>query len=454
MKRLLSLWFGLSAPVSRRVYTASGFGLMLFKYGVEAAAIHAVTGNWLSPLTYLNPLLSARQQVLAGHDGLFWALALWTLPFLWIGVSMTLRRAEDAGLSRFVALLYFLPVVSYLLMLTLCALPSRPRAEARPGSTTRVTRDPLRSALLGMGVGMLIALGTVAASVLAFGLYGTTLFVGAPFLMGAASAFVFNHGVPRTMGSTFLVAGGAVLLAGGALLLFALEGLLCLIMAAPLALALAMMGAVLGRAAAAAPNLRPRGVAAMMVLPLPVFAGIDLVRPPSPVREVVTVAEIAAPPAAVWPSVVAVSDLVEPPALVFRLGIAYPQRATIEGRGVGALRRCEFSTGAFLEPITAWEEPKRLAFDVAAQPPPLHELSPYRRVFARHLDGYLRVRSGEFLLRPLSGGRARLEGRTRYELRVFPASYWGLWSDALIHAIHTRVLEHIKLQTERGQKRT
>jgi hypothetical protein len=47
-------------------------------------------------------------------------------------------------------------------------------------------------------------------------------------------------------------------------------------------------------------------------------------------------------------------------------------------------------------------------------------------------------------LRPLSGGRTRLEGRTRYELRVFPAAYWSLWSDALIHAIHTRVLEHIQ----------
>ena len=55
--------------------------------------------------------------------------------------------------------------------------------------------------------------------------------------------------------------------------------------------------------------------------------------------------------------------------------------------------------------------------------------------------GTARVEAG---LRPLPGGRTRLEGRTRYEMRVFPAAYWGLWSDALIHAIHTRVLEHIQ----------
>jgi hypothetical protein len=214
-------------------------------------------------------------------------------------------------------------------------------------------------------------------------------------------------------------------------------------MAAPLGIALASMGAFLGRALAVRVPSRPAGVAAL-VLPLPLFAGIDLAELPPRMREVVSVVEIDAPPQAVWPNVVAFSSLQEPPLWVFRLGIAYPQRATIDGRGVGAVRRCEFSTGAFVEPITAWDEPVRLGFDVAAQPPPMQELSPYRHVLAPHLDGYLQVRSGEFLLVPLPGGRTRLEGRTRYEMRVFPAAYWSLWSDALIHAIHTRVLEHIR----------
>ena len=269
------------------------------------------------------------------------------------------------------------------------------------------------------------------------------LFVATPFVMGAVSAFAFNRGGPRPAGTTVLVAVGAVLLAGGAVLLFALEGALCLMMAAPLGVALASMGAFLGRALAVRLPSRPAGVAALM-LPLPLFAGIDVAQPPPRVREVVTVVEVDAPPQAVWPNVVAFSSLQEPPLWVFRLGIAYPQRATIDGRGVGAVRRCEFSTGAFVEPITAWDEPVRLGFDVAAQPPPMQELSPYRHVLAPHLDGYLQVRSGEFLLVPLPGGRTRLEGRTRYEMRVFPAAYWSLWSDALIHAIHTRVLEHIR----------
>ena len=43
----------------------------------------------------------------------------------------------------------------------------------------------------------------------------------------------------------------------------------------------------------------------------------------------------------------------------------------IEGEGVGAVRHCVFSTGAFVEPITIWNEPRHLRFDVTAMPEPM-----------------------------------------------------------------------------------
>ena len=59
------------------------------------------------------------------------------------------------------------------------------------------------------------------------------------------------------------------------------------------------------------------------------------------------------------------------------------------GQGVGAVRHCVFSTGPFVEPITAWDEPRRLEFAVTQNPPPMHEWSPYRDLTPRHLHGYL-----------------------------------------------------------------
>jgi uncharacterized protein YndB with AHSA1/START domain len=214
-------------------------------------------------------------------------------------------------------------------------------------------------------------------------------------------------------------------------------------MALPLAIPLGMLGAMLGEAIAKERRASSPVEAALLFLVLPLSGAIEARLQNPPLREVLTSIEIDAPPAQVWPHVLGFTDIDEPPQWFFRLGIAYPVRARLAGKGVGAVRHCEFSTGAFVEPITAWEEPRRLAFDVERQPPPMHEWSPYRHVHAQHLLDTLRSRRGEFRLVPLSGGRTRLEGRTFYQLSMEPQPYWSFFSDLLIHRIHQRVLAHI-----------
>ena len=121
----------------------------------------------------------------------------------------------------------------------------------------------------------------------------------------------------------------------------------------------------------------------------------------------------------------------------------------LAGTGVGAVRYCEFSTGPFVEPITVWDENRRLAFDVVRQPHPMHEWSPYANLEPAHLNGFFRSRRGEFRLTPLEGGKSTLlEGTTWYQHDIWPASYWRVWSDWLIHSIHLRVLEHIRALAE------
>ena len=236
---------------------------------------------------------------------------------------------------------------------------------------------------------------------------------------------------------------------GGAILLTAQEGAICLLMALPLAVGIGLMGGALGREVALR-DMAPASRAMLAVVALPLSATLDAGRPATGLREVRSSIEIDAPPADVWHHVVAFSALPEPTELVFRAGISYPRRAEIVGEGVGAVRYCVFSTGAFVEPITRWEPGRRLSFDVAAQPRPLHEWSPYADIAPPHLDGYIRSRRGEFRLVPLDGGRrTRLEGSTWYELRLYPEAYWVLFGDALIHRIHARVLAHVKRETER-----
>jgi hypothetical protein len=262
--------------------------------------------------------------------------------------------------------------------------------------------------------------------------------------MGATSAWIYNRGAPRSVRSTIGVAMLSVVVAALALLLFALEGAVCLAMAAPLAFIGAALGALVGKAMSTSP---PRGVIRSGLLPgalaLIALGGAERSVSSPELHVVETSVVIDAPPERVWRHVVGFSDITAEPAWYFRAGIAAPLRARIDGQGVGAVRRCEFTTGSFVEPITVWDPPHHLAFDVTEQPAPMLELSPYQHVDAPHLDGAFRSQRGEFILEALPGGRTRLRGRTYYALDMFPQPYFKLLSDALLHRIHRRVLDHI-----------
>ncbi|HEU4454178.1 MAG TPA: SRPBCC family protein, partial [Longimicrobium sp.] len=171
-------------------------------------------------------------------------------------------------------------------------------------------------------------------------------------------------------------------------------------------------------------------------------------RDPPEIFAVTTVVEVAATPRQVWPNVIEFGEIAAPPDFVFRAGVAHPLRARIEGEGVGAVRYCEFSTGPFVEPVTVWDAPRRLGFDVAEQPAALREWSPYRTVYAPHVKGFFRSARGEFRLVELPGGRTRLEGSTWYTLDVHPHAYWRPIAEWLLTSIHTRVLQQVKRETE------
>jgi uncharacterized protein YndB with AHSA1/START domain len=236
----------------------------------------------------------------------------------------------------------------------------------------------------------------------------------------------------------------------GLCLLFGVEGLICIAMALLFASPLLILGSLAGRALASTDCRKRRlpggGVTCWIILLVLVPVEAALNEPQS--RVVLTSAVIHAPPEAVWKAVLGFPPIEEPPSWPFRVGIAMPVSAQIIGEGVGAHRRCSFTTGDFVEPITAWEPPHRLAFDVSEQPPPMRELSLWD-TSPPHLDGFVRALRGEFRLIPLGDGRTRIEGRTWYTLDIHPVTAWAPISDSLIHAIHRRVLRHIVTVAER-----
>jgi hypothetical protein len=166
-----------------------------------------------------------------------------------------------------------------------------------------------------------------------------------------------------------------------------------------------------------------------------------------------TAIEIDAPPERVWAELPSMPEMPPTDDWVLRDVVAYPLRATLDGKGVGAKRICQLSTGDALETVDEWGPPRTLGFVIDVQPDPMRELTLYRTVRQPHLDGYVRNRRGEFSLEALPGGRTRLTGRSWYSVRLAPERYWRWWSDFFVRRVHARVLRVVKERAERLERR-
>jgi hypothetical protein len=378
-------------------------------------------------------------------------------------VILTLQRLIDAELPRWLTVLFFVPFVNLLFFAILVAMPSRdsrtaselPRVKPVTGLRRRhyhFARDSYwRSGLVAVFMTVPLTVLLVWAETLVIGSYGFSLFVGAPFAIGFLASLIVGFSSPKPLWICILTGFITGFLGAVGVVVVALEGIICLIMAAPIATLLILFGSVVGYVIQARPWLGeglPAAVLAVLIT-LPALTAAESFGDPEPsLREVRTSVDIDATPEQVWKIVIEFPELPEPEDWVFQSGIAYPCRAKINGTGVGAVRECIFSTGAFVEPIDVWNEPQLLAFRVTDQPPPMKELSPFH-IHPPHLDNYLKSERGQFRLERLSNGTTRLEGTTWYRNRMWPATYWDFWSDRIIQRIHGRVLTHIKTESEK-----
>lgn len=448
-------WWGWEGSIDRGPYALAGLVLLAVKYNLDRLLASAFGQKWevWNYLAFGGTLLTVPRS-----DARFYAaMVALALPFIWAGTALTVRRVRSMGMPLWLAALFFLPGVNLLFFLLLTLAPSRVASGAKGSGRARlldrvIPNHPVGSAALGVLLSGVAGVSTVLVGVQALGGYGWGLFVGLPFTMGLLSVLVYGYHERRSLIQCLEVSLITIGVGGAALIAAALEGVFCLIMALPLAIPLAVLGAWIGYLIQCHPQ--PRVTAPqvfLLLLAAPVLSGAEaVVLPGPPLLAVETAVDVDAPPEAVWQQVVSFAELPEPDFWLFRIGIAYPRRAEIYGEGAGAVRHCVFSTGPFVEPIHVWDAPWRLRFGVIAQPPPMRELSPYSQVHAPHLDHFLVSREGQFLLTPLAGGRTRLIGTTWYENRMWPADYWRRWSDWIIHRIHQRVLDHIKDRVEHG----
>ena len=453
--------FNWDGTAGRARYLGTGLVLLALKHNLDRL-LAAMFGYPWSPISYwvfVSP--DGGIKALKPDDAMFYVVLLvFAMPFIFVGTAMTLQRLRDAGLPLWLVMLFYVPFLNLIFFAILSVIPSRQPVAEGSKLASRLGRlipeGEFGSAVFGIVVTALLAVLETVFSTNGLGQYGWGLFVGIPFFLGLNSSMIYGFHRPRSLGKCLLVAALSTALVGLALLAFAIEGIICLGMALPIAVPIALFGGAIGyvlqkRLSFSASTLR---VASVVCLLLPgVFLLEYSVGEAPSLYEQKTSIVIKSDPQTVFKHVVSFSELPPPTEAMFKTGIAYPIRAEMHGQGVGAERHCVFSTGAFVEPITVWDEPRLLAFDVVGQPPAMEELSMYKNIHPPHLENYFLAKRGQFHVTALPDGTTLLEGTTWYQNRYWPAAYWHLWSDHVIDGIHTRVLLHIKSLAEQESQK-
>lgn len=447
--RQLLTWNG---TIDRQGYVVWGIVLLAIKYNLDRVTASVFGGgSWFITDYIFQGNVPAISDLSTKTETFYLILVLQSLPFIWFGTVLCVKRLREAALPSWLVIFFFIPFVNLILFILLAAIPARSSVISTNDRflDRLIPKSRWGSAMLSIGLVLLLSLITTLLLISYMNDYGWSMFVGIPFFLGFGSVLLYGYHRKLSYLQSLGVAVTAVMFFSGIIFMLAFEGVICIAMALPIFFAVAFLGATIGYAIHS--HSRTASLNAFVV-PVLIIPMIGLVEHQSsrvaPVVSVETEIIVHATRQEVWDQLVAFGRIDEPTELLFRTGIAYPIHAEIEGSGVGATRKCNFTTGPFIEPITVWDEPRLLEFGVLDQPPPMIEWSIYQDMKIPHLDGYFRSNKGQFRLEVMGDGSTRLIGTTWYSHDVWPNIYWQQWSNYILHAIHKRVLMHIKVKAE------
>jgi uncharacterized protein YndB with AHSA1/START domain len=425
----------------------SQHAVVAFSFWISGHRLDPGAAFWLLPLRQLAWAKDLPIAVVA------FAFAI-CLAVTWLLAALSFRRAAYAHWGYWLAALTIVPAVQIAAVLLLALLhrddTPPPDADSRAPWGQRLQDADVdvrsRNALQGLVAGVGVIVLAVLISALTFGAYGFGLFVLTPLLVGITTGYMANRGTSLSSDRTAALVILASALGGMALVMLALEGLVCIILASPLAIVIALIGGGIGRSYAI--SARGEDSPVMCVALLPMVFACEAVLPPAATIITNQSIIVAAPPEAVWKALTSDDPIATPPGLIGLSGLAYPIRGRILGEAVGGERQGQFSTGVARERITAWEPARRLSFTVLSQPPAMEEMSPYRRVHAPHVSGYFETGETSFELQPMPSGATRISVRASHVLRIDPIPYWEPLARWAVRKNTGRVLQDIQDKAE------
>ncbi|TGE13084.1 SRPBCC family protein [Hymenobacter elongatus] len=247
---------------------------------------------------------------------------------------------------------------------------------------------------------------------------------------------------------------GAALLFLLSALLFHLEGVICLIIIAPLFIILSAVGGILyrffTRGKNSSNNHKTFVVASFALLPFLAAPLESQFATPDDFRRVENTILIQAPVEAVWHNIIRVPPISAQDlgsSLVDKIGFPRPVEATLSFEGVGGVRHATFERGVeFIETVDVWEPLRRISFSIvpntATIPPTTFD--EHVTVGGRFFD----VLRGTYELQPVDARHTRLILYSQQRLSTRLNPYAGLWTDFVMSEIQSRIVRVVAKRSE------
>jgi hypothetical protein len=192
--------------------------------------------------------------------------------------------------------------------------------------------------------------------------FGTSFFVFLPFIIG----YILGKSTVKKFSFYGLIISSIVffilLLAGG------LEGMVCILMALPLAIIATLIGVGVKRITEKENN-RSDTLVKSSILPLLIFIGFgflekEITRNDEEIISVKTEMTLPYSNIEVYETIKSVDTLIAEKSFLMKLDLPIPNKCILEKEQVGGLRTCYFSGGTITEKITELEKGKILRMDV------------------------------------------------------------------------------------------
>jgi hypothetical protein len=332
-----------------------------------------------------------------------------------------------------------------------------------------VESEDMSESIRGTFTKRLLFAGAIVGAI--YGIVLRTLFSSQPFnRFGGAMTWAFLLGVPFAMGfiTIFLIErrerspfwvwivwpwlpvfSGAL-----ATVVAMLEGVICVVMLAPVGLFCASLGGI-----AAGSLVRLSGhrkindviAGAVLLMPLAIGPHEQRILYSREIHTTENTIDIAASAPVIWTNIErvrAIQPAELPNSWSHRIGFPDPVEATLSDEGVGGERHATFTGGVlFVETIDVWQPEERLGFSIKAQTDkiPNTTLDEHVRVGGPFFD----VLHGEYSLEPLKDGRVRLHLSSQQRISTDFNWYARLWADATMADLQSRILKVIKARCER-----